>query len=129
MLSTVVDSVTQLLSSAPTPVLDPGRIADRIPAGTGDLPAIVISLGSVTARGNGIGSFHKEGHQLTQNTAIITVQTGTGTFSDDLKNLQLPMPLRNPDDVSVVRVVGPNQTAPYRRTSSPLSADEFRVIP
>jgi hypothetical protein len=129
MLSSVIDNMAQFLSAAPDPVLDAARIGDRVPATSGDLPGIAISLAEVGTRGSGMGSFRKEGHQLTQNTAIVSVEVGAGGFSTDRKSLQLPLPLRNPDDVKIGRVTGPNQATAYRITKSPATAEEFRVDP
>lgn len=129
MVSSVIDSMVQLLSAAPDPLLDAARMGDRTPSSAGDVPAIAMSVVVESTRGNGLGSFRKEGHQLTRNTAIVTVQAGPNTFSADLKTLQLPQPLRNPDDVQVTRVTGPGQPVSYSRTNSPAGVQEFRVDP
>lgn len=127
MMDAVIQGMVQFLSGGASPVLGSGRMGSRFPAGTGDVPAIVMSLAIDSTAANGIGSFLREGHQLTRNTSIVSVQAGPETFSADLKTLHLPAPLRRPADVQVGRVTGPGQTAPYRLTDTPTTVDEFRV--
>jgi hypothetical protein len=127
MMGPVIDGMVQLLSAAPDPLLAAARMGDRLPSTPSDVPAIAMSLTVEGSRGNGLGSYRREGHQLTQNTSVMQVQAGPDTFSADLRTLQLPLPLRNPDDVQIIRVTGPNQPVSYRLVSSPAAVEEFRV--
>src|SRR3954453_21157197 len=98
MMSLVVDQLINLLAAPPDAVLAAGHIGDHVPATSGDLPGISVSLVLDPPRGNGIGQFVREGHQLVQNTAVIEVAVTADTFTADLKTLRiLPLPLkRNP---------------------------------
>jgi hypothetical protein len=127
MMGPVIDGMVQLLSALPDPLLAAARMGDRVPSAPSDLPSIAISLTVEGKRANGLGSFRREAHQLTQVTSVAPVQAGPDTFSADLKTLQLPLPLRNPGQVQISRVTGPNQPVSYRLTSSPAAVEEFRV--
>jgi hypothetical protein len=127
MTGAVIDGMVQLLSAPPDPLLAAARMGDRLPSSPSDLPAVAMSLIVEGLRGNGLGSFRREGHQLTQITNAVRVQAGPDTFSADLKALQLPLPLRNPDKVQITRVTGPNQPVSYRLTSFPAVVEEYRL--
>ena len=127
MMDSVIASLVEFLSSGADPLLGAGRMGSQSPTGPGDVPAVVMSLTVDSTAANGIGSFLREGHQLTRNTAIVAVQAGPDSFSADLKTLPLPSPLRNPGDVQVGRVQGPSQIVPYRLTATPATVEEFRV--
>lgn len=129
MMDMIVDGMAQFLHTASDPGVAALHVGSATPATSLDVPAVVVSLLIDNTSGNGLGSFLREGHQLTQNTAVIAVQPDPSTFSADLKTLQLPLPLRNPDDVQVGLVTGPNQVAPYKLAARPATADEFRVDP
>jgi hypothetical protein len=129
MMDMVVAGIAQFLHTAADPAVAAVRVGSATPATSSDLPCVVVSLVIDGTGGNGLGSFVKEGHQLTQNTGIVAVQHGPESFSADLKTLQLPLPLRKPEDVQVGLVTGPNQVKAYRTAASPAAADEFRVDP
>jgi len=126
MMDLAAGNIAQFLRTSSDPLLASARTGSWTPATSGDVPSVVISLAIESTSGNGLGSFLREGHQLTLHTAIVTVQAGA-PFSADLKTLQLPLPLRNPDAVQAGLVTGPDQVAAYRQAASPAAADEFRV--
>ena len=128
MMNSVIANMVGFLSAAPDPVLDAARLGDRLPSSSGDVPALAMSLVVESTRGTGMGRFRREGNQLVRNTAIVPIQSTPDTFSADLRVLQLaPLPLRNPDDVQVVRVTGQDQPATYRASSRPTAINEFQV--
>jgi hypothetical protein len=128
MMNSVIAGMVSFLSAAPDPLLIAARLGDRLPSSSGDVPAVAMSLTVDNMRGTGMGRFRKEGHQMVRNTAIVDVQASPATFSADLKTLQLlPLPLRNPDDLQVVRVTGPGQPVTYHTASPPVAVDEFAV--
>lgn len=129
MMAPIIDGMVQLLSALPDPLLPAGRMGDRVLSSPSDVPAIAMSLIVEGSPGNGLGGFRREGHQLTQNALVVPVKAGPDTFSADLTTLQLPLPLRNPNDVQITRVTGPNQPVSYRVTGSPKAVEEFRVDP
>ncbi len=140
MMDAVIDGMVQFLSGQPDPLLDAGRLGDRIPAGADDVPAVAISLAIESTRGTGLGRFRKEGHQLLSNTSVIKVEADPNTFSPDLKSLQLaPLPMRRnpasstpgfgPADVQVTRVTGPDQPVSYRAAAQPAAVNEFEIDP
>src|SRR2546429_9253716 len=98
MMSLIVDGISHLLAAAPDAVAPPGRIGDRTPAASGDLPSVSISLSIDPPRGDGLGRFLREGHQLTETTTTVDVGTSADSPFVDLKTLHiLPLPLkRNP---------------------------------
>jgi hypothetical protein len=128
MMDSVIAGMVNFLSAAPDPLLIATRLGDRLPSSSGDVPAVAMSLSVDSVRGTGMGRFRKEGHQIVRSTAIVEVQAAPATFSADLKTLQLsPLPLRNPDDVQVVRVTGPGQPVTYHMTPRPVAVDVFAV--
>jgi hypothetical protein len=128
MMNSVIAGMVNFLSAAPDPLLIAARLGDRLPSSSGDIPAVAMSLSVDSVRGTGMGRFRKEGHQIVRNTAIVEVQASPATFSPDLKTLQLaPLPLRNPDDVQVVRITGPGQPVTYHMASRPVAVDELAV--
>lgn len=128
MMNSIVAGMVGFLSGTPDPLLAAARLGDRLPSSSGDVPAVAMSLAVESTRGTGMGRFRKEGHQLVRNTAIVQVQASPSTFSVDLKTLQLaPLPLRNPNDLQVVRVTGPNQPVTYKAVDRPAAVDQFQV--
>jgi hypothetical protein len=128
MMNSIVAGMVGFLSGTPDPLLAAARLGDRLPSSSGDVPAVAMSLAVESTRGTGMGRFRKEGHQLLRNTAMVLVQASPATFSTDLKTLQLaPLPLRNPGDVQVVRVTGPNQPVTYQAADRPAAVDQFLV--
>ncbi len=127
MMNRVIGGMVGFLSAAPDALLDATRLGDRLPASPSDVPSVAMSVAVETTRGTGMGAFRKEGNQLVRSTDIVDVQASITTFSADLMTLQLAPPLRNPTDVQVVRVTGPNQPVSYRMVNRPAAVDEFRV--
>jgi hypothetical protein len=138
MMSHVLDGIVNLLAAEPGAALPPTRIGDRVPATTGELPSLSVSVTLDLPRGSGLGTFLREGHQLVQNSAVITVSSTPDTFLSDLKTLRiLPLPLkRNPashsldfsdDDVSVSRSTDPNNPVKYRLMALPAGKEEFSI--
>jgi hypothetical protein len=137
MMSLVVEGIVNLLAAAPA-VVPAGRIGDRAPSAPGDLPSVSVSLALDPPRGNGVGQFLREAHQVTQHTAVTEVTTvGDAPFTD-LQTLRiLPLPLkRNPAshsegfssaDVMVRRVAGGGNPVEYRMVTRPATREEFAL--
>jgi hypothetical protein len=138
MMSHVLDGIVNLLAAEPNAALPATRIGDRVPAATGDLPSLSVSVALDSPRGNGMGGFLREGHQIVKNSAVIDVSATPDTFLSDLRTLRiLPLPLKkNPSshsvnfsdsDVSVIRSTGPNNPVKYRMTANPAVREEFTI--
>jgi len=138
MMSHVVDGIVNLLAAEPSAALPVTHIGDRVPAASGELPSLSVSVALDPPRGNGMDGFLREGHQLVQNTTVVTVSSTPDTFLPDLKTLRiLPLPLkRNPashsldfsdDDVGVRRSTDPNNPVKYRLTLHPAAKEEFTL--
>jgi hypothetical protein len=137
-MSLVVDALVNMLAAGPDAVLPATRIGDHLPSATGELPSISISLTVDPPKGNGVGRFAHEGHQLSQSTII--VQAGFSLqFSSDLTMLTLPTPLRrNPSshtagfsdsDIAVRRFTDPSNPVSYRMVDRPAAREEFALEP
>jgi hypothetical protein len=137
MLSLVVEGFVAVLAAEPDAVLPAIRIGDKLPFTASELPSVSVSLTVDPPRGNGMGQFLREGHQLVRNTAIVQVGASP-QFSGDLRSLALdPLPLkRNPSshsagfsdaDVSVRRVTGLGSPVTYRLMPAPQAQEEFAL--
>ncbi|MCI0486804.1 MAG: hypothetical protein L0229_09410 [Blastocatellia bacterium] len=139
-MNLVVDKLVEVLSSPPGIGLSTDRLGSRRPAGTGDIPAISISLTLEKRKGAAIARFIRSGDSLAKSTNIIEVRPSPTTFSDDLKSLRIwPLPLkRNPSstskvftgtDVQIRNVTVPASPIEYTITAKPAQKDEFRLDP
>lgn len=55
MMTAVIDTLVEVLSTPPEPVLPPRSVGVHTPSGASDVPAVVLSLAVESFRGTGIG--------------------------------------------------------------------------
>lgn len=138
MMNLVIDKFVEVLLMAPTPVLASGNVGLKKPSGSGDVPAIFISLNIESNKGNGIGRFIRAGDTIAKNTNVTEVKSSTEAFLNDFKLLRLwPLPLKkNPSsveekftelDVQVKNVTDPNTSVDYRMVDEPIQKEEFKL--
>jgi hypothetical protein len=135
MMSLVIDGFVNVLAAAPGAVLPAAHVGDRLPSSASGLPAISISLEVDPPRGNGLGRFAREGHQLIRNTTVL--QAGVSPGFQNLASLALAAPPRrhpsshsagfSETDIGVRRVNDPSQPVPYRMLQKPAAREEFAL--
>ncbi len=134
----VIDKLTEVLLTAPDPVLSASRLGARTPSSLGEVPRVAISVTNDSTRGTGLGGFFRAGDTPARSTSVVEVAAAPATFSADLRTLRIaPLPLRrNPasvdeeygaGDVEVANVTDPGQPLAYRLRTEPSRADEFAL--
>lgn len=136
----VIDKFAEVAVSVPDPVLPIGKVGWMRPAGSGDLPLLVLSASVSDSRNIGLNRFIRSGDAMVQSTSVVPVRASEDTFSPSHQRLRLaPLPLRrSPEsiteefsekDVQITNVTSQNNPVPYHFTTNPTRSDEYRIDP
>jgi len=110
-----------------------------MPAGEGELPALVISLNLDEKNGAKVNRYVREGNGVVKNESVVEVNGADTRFSSDLLTLRIePLPVRkNPasmsrelgaDDLLVRNVTTLAQAVSYELADRPTRPDQFDFV-